>query len=1125
MKTKIYRVFALFLMLAMMSSLLPSFDLVLTTDALSSGNSIDLRIAKFLNTNIGFYGELGSNYGLIGARSREWRQSVDHSVTGTAYCLQHGANDHAPENQSWSTVPLPIAYSIADHKAAGAFANGYPHRTIAQFKTAWGTGGAGWGGNAPAWAGNIDTLTEDGLIYATQLSLWCLLGQLRIDSVWLETELRVRRPDAEQLIADYLVPTVTGERLNLDTAGTNADQKAVIAAINVILLNALGWDMAQSPVMYMRYQDNAHGSHLTIPLGAQTLQQVAQTPGNSYGLEIVTVGGTQYIARKFIAASATSTLANDLSIDVAVLSGPPGTIIVGTDNQTLPTRQNENNITLYKVPAANRAETGLNGNGIEYPAVFKVCVPVAGCPAEGMVNLQAEGLAAQYDIYYVDAYGASQPYIIGDVPNIWQTANGTFEWTRNEITEESGTIQITKLNNGQPYPGVVFRLTGSNGDSSERTTNTNGIIKWESLKIYDTGNVPITYTITELSNPDGYPLIAPITNIMLDNSPAYSVTRENYAPNTGDPVVLYKKDARSNAPLSGATFQFRQIDGGFRTAGTTDFTGRIVLKNGQLTPGYYEVWETAAPEGYDLDSTAQTLRWDGMNSVTLTFTNVRKPSIRLIKVDEDDNRTLVGVSFDVYKDGKLITSVTTNLAGQAVVNGVTEGYYEFIETSTIPGYILDSTPKGIHVDPYDPATQDDPVLIVTKKKQPSLIVWKYDEQTAKPLPNTEFSIAYKGGSIIYEGLTNEEGFIRLDNLDEGWLTITELAPPPGWLLSNPASRDVYLEPGKVVEIKFDNLKCPTLTIYKKDSVTGDPIKGVKMNVQFSPSVNFTGGVIDFGNYITDEAGRILLNSNLQSGWYRCSELEAAQGYTLKEPIVQDIFLAGGENKTLYFENIPKSALIIRKIGTDGLPLAGATFTVKYLGGTSGSGGTLIATKVTGVNGTIILTGLEPGTYIVEETIPAPGHELSNPAVQTAFISDDEQCLVELVFSNAKMGRLVIEKRSSAANHLPIAGVTFKVTGSGGTVIGPNNGLYTTDASGQIIIDEWLSIGSTVIVTEVSGPEEYNLDAPPQSVKIQEGAVHTLLLQQSKIRLADHQDGDRQQKRFEGCTFPRSQSQW
>ena len=70
-----------------------------------------------------------------------------------------------------------------------------------------------------------------------------------------------------------------------------------------------------------------------------------------------------------------------------------------------------------------------------------------------------------------------------------------------------------------------------------------------------------------------------------------------------------------------------------------------------------------------------------------------------------------------------------------------------------------------------------------------------------------------------------------------------------------------------------------------------------------------------------------------------------------------------------------------------------------------------------------------------------------------------------------MGRLVIEKHSSAANHLPVAGVTFRMTDSSGAVIGPSYGLFTTDVTGIIDIDEWLPIGSTVIITEISGPED------------------------------------------------------
>lgn len=53
----------------------------------------------------------------------------------------------------------------------------------------------------------------------------------------------------------------------------------------------------------------------------------------------------------------------------------------------------------------------------------------------------------------------------------------------------------------------------------------------------------------------------------------------------------------------------------------------------------------------------------------------------------------------------------------------------------------------------------------------------------------------------------------------------------------------------------------------------------------------------------------------------------------------------------------------------GAALQGAEFQIRYLGGTSGTGGTVIGTYTTSENGSIILTRLKAGTYIVEETKP------------------------------------------------------------------------------------------------------------------------------------------------------------
>ena len=63
--------------------------------------------------------------------------------------------------------------------------------------------------------------------------------------------------------------------------------------------------------------------------------------------------------------------------------------------------------------------------------------------------------------------------------------------------------------------------------------------------------------------------------------------------------------------------------------------------------------------------------------------------------------------------------------------------------------------------------------------------------------------------------------------------------------------------------------------------------------------------------------------------------------------------------------------------------------VRYLGGTSGSGGTIIGEYQTSSNGNIVITGLDAGTYVCEE-ISSPHGYVMDTAPQTAYISGKEQ---------------------------------------------------------------------------------------------------------------------------------------
>ncbi|WP_289961949.1 MSCRAMM family protein, partial [Faecalibaculum rodentium] len=297
-------------------------------------------------------------------------------------------------------------------------------------------------------------------------------------------------------------------------------------------------------------------------------------------------------------------------------------------------------------------------------------------------------------------------------------------------------------------------------------------------------------------------------------------------------------------------------------------------------------------------------------------------------------------------------------------------------------------------------------------------------------------------------------------------------------------------------VVFRNHKTPELTIFKEDSVAGAPIEGAKFRVTFTSNGEAAGAPasMDFGIFVTDASGQIKLHEKgkkLYPGEYTVTEVEPAPGYQMKEPLTQKVILHGGESKTLTFFNEPLNAIVVEKYDSvthEALP--GCTFQLKFLGGTSGTGGTVIGTKVTGKNGTAIWTGLTAGTYIVEEIDPADGYSIIN-ASETVYISDKgEQNVVTVSFDNAPDGILLIRKVCATNPSITLQDAEFKIMYADGTLIGDSNGVYRSDENGEIRIPG-LKPGKSVVVTEVRAPAGFILDTQSQTIQIQAGKTVSL----------------------------------
>lgn len=532
--------------------------------------------------------------------------------------------------------------------------------------------------------------------------------------------------------------------------------------------------------------------------------------------------------------------------------------------------------------------------------------------------------------------------------------------------------------------------------------------------------------------------------------------------------------------IPNAVFEIKSVAGDYGPKEfTTDRNGEIDLS--KLPTGAYVVTEKAC-EGYIIDQAQRIIQLDANEDAQFVFTNTIKPSLQIIKTSSDGSR-LKNVHFRIAKieDGTHYLDRTTNEQGEILIADLEPGVYSVRETATDSSHILDL--REYHMELFAGRTS---TLTIENQKRPNLTVYKHDADTGEPIADTVFEVRAADGHSVDQIKTDSEGKAELRNLLPGVYEISEKSVPSPYLLDAPAQL-ATLYPNRDHTVYFENHQKPALTVKKVDSVTGDPLQGAKFHVTYASNNTGSGEINDLGTYYTGENGQFQL-TGLRDGWYKVTEQEPPTGYAIKEA-TQEVYIKSGTGKVLTFENIPLSALVVWKYDSvTGAAVQGAVFQVKYLTGTSGTGGTVIGTYKTSANGSFTVTGLKEGTYIVEELASDSGHVIDT-APQTAYISGKQQDVVQLYFGNSPKGALLVKKIDSAT-HKPLSDVEFMVTAADGTVVGDANGKYVTDSAGTFTITD-ITPGTTLVIKEIRARDGYLLDDAPQTATVKAGQTVTL----------------------------------
>ena len=628
----------------------------------------------------------------------------------------------------------------------------------------------------------------------------------------------------------------------------------------------------------------------------------------------------------------------------------------------------------------------------------------------------------------------------------------------------------------ETMPGVTFRIWRDGELLGDYETDALGEILLTDCR-------PGTYRVQEVDTGDSGHL-ADSTPQEIELKAGDSI-KELYFFNDQKPGIwLVKVDsANPSKVIPNAKFRIEAVDGSFGPAEfVTDQNGEIDLS--ELPTGAYVVTELDCP-GYIIDEAQRIIQLEANQTARFVFTNSVQPSLHLIKLSADGSR-LAGVTFRIAKieDGSRYLDRTTDENGEILISGLEPGVYSVKELDTTSDHISDPVERHVELFPGKTST-----IILENDIRPNLTVVKRDADTGEPVPDTVFLVEAADGHSVDEIKTGADGTATLENLLPGVYQISEKSVPSPYLM-DAEPQLVTLYPNRNHTVYFENHKKPTLTIQKVDSITGSPIRGAKFQLWYGSNGTDTGELNNLGIYFTDASGQIVLEG-LRDGWYRVTELEPAPGFTIKEPATQEVYIEGGGNKSLTFENVPLNAIVVHKTDSvTGEALGGATFQLRYLGGASGTGGTVIGQKVTGSNGMAIWTGLKPGSYIVEEVDPADGYSIIQSS-ETVYLADNgEQSVITVRFENMPDGNLLIRKVCSANPSVTLPDAEFKVTYADGTLIGDSNGIYRTDENGEILISG-LQPGKSVVVTETQAPPGYLIDTQAQTVQIKEGRTVSL----------------------------------
>ncbi|MDT2841187.1 SpaA isopeptide-forming pilin-related protein [Vagococcus lutrae] len=258
-----------------------------------------------------------------------------------------------------------------------------------------------------------------------------------------------------------------------------------------------------------------------------------------------------------------------------------------------------------KLQKVNEAGEGLAGAKFDVYLEDKVTPIATGLESDEDGNVIVRDLAP--GTYYFKETQAPTGYQLNDTPiafTIEKEAKGEpVVLDAGQLTNYQGKVVLTKVNEANDaLANAIFSLYTEAGEevAKDLTTDENGQLTVDHLS-------PGKYYFEETQAPTGYLLNQEKLAFEITEKSAEKEVVEVAFTNYQGSALLVKRDGRTNQTLAKATFELRRADNtlveGYEQVLTNEH-GELLLD--ALAPGSYQLIETQAPTGYQLDKTPVT---------------------------------------------------------------------------------------------------------------------------------------------------------------------------------------------------------------------------------------------------------------------------------------------------------------------------------------------------------------------------------------------------------------------------------------------------------------------------------------------------------------------------------------